>query len=111
VSDPSGASDFAHGQVVTVFRSRLRPENTDAYEEEAPVIHALAASMPGFVDAKTFVADDGERLTVVTFSDMESQLAWRRQADHAAAQARGRSDYYAEYSIQVCTTVRVNRFN
>ena len=104
-------SRFREGQIVTVFRSRLRAENVDAYESEAPVIHDLATTMPGFVDAKTFVAEDGERVTVVTFSDMESQLEWKRQVDHAAAQKRGRSDYYAEFSLQVCQTVRTTTFS
>jgi heme-degrading monooxygenase HmoA len=102
---------FEPGQIVTVFRSRLREENVGAYEEEAAVVYDLAAVQPGFVDAKTFVADDGERVTVVTFSDMDCQLRWKRQVDHAAAQSRGRSDYYAEFSTQVCETLRVSTFS
>jgi heme-degrading monooxygenase HmoA len=107
----ASADGFRPGQVVTVFRSRLNAQHEAAYEQDAPVIHSLAASMPGFVDAKTFCAPDGERVTVVTFSDMDSQLAWKRQADHVAAQERGRSTYYSEYSIQVCQALRVDRFS
>ena len=104
-------STFEAGQIVTVFRSRLREENLAAYAEDAPRIYELATTMPGFVDAKGFVSEDGEHVTIVTFSDIESQMAWKQQVDHVAAQERGRYDYYAEFSTQVCQTLRVNTFS
>jgi heme-degrading monooxygenase HmoA len=97
---------FATGQIVTVFRNRPRAEAADEYADLAPRIQALAASMPGFVDAKTFTADDGERVTIATFADEQSQRAWRDQADHRAAQRAGRDRIYDAYSIQVCRTLR-----
>jgi heme-degrading monooxygenase HmoA len=101
---------FEPGQVVTVFRSVLRPEAADGYPDHAHAIHDLARTMPGYVDAKTFTADDGERVTVVTFADRPTHDAWRDQADHRAAQAAGRRTYYERYSIQVGTTERANEF-
>jgi heme-degrading monooxygenase HmoA len=53
------------GQVLTVFRSRLRADAA-GYADHAARMSALARTMPGYVDHKTFVADDGERVTVVT---------------------------------------------
>ena len=105
------ASDrFQPGQVVTVFRSRLRPENEASYAEEAARIHSLAATMPGLVDVKAFLSEDGERVTLVTFSDQATHEAWRDQSDHLVAQSRGRGEFYSEYSLQVCSTVRVRSF-
>ena len=101
---------FEPGQIVTVFRSRLRPDAEAAYREHAAEMDALARTMPGLVEAKTFTADDGERVTLVTFADEETQAAWRAQADHRVAQAAGRSHYYAGYSLQVCRTLRVAMF-
>lgn len=92
------------GQVVTVFRSRLRPEAVTEYEPDAERIAELARAMPGYVEHKTFVADDGERVTVVTFADPDSHRAWRDHPEHRAAQRRGIERYYAQYSIQVGTT-------
>ncbi|MBR7742453.1 antibiotic biosynthesis monooxygenase [Phycicoccus sp. BSK3Z-2] len=94
----------AVGQVVTVFRNRLRPEHEDAYRDELAVVADLAASMPGFVETKTFVADDGERCTVVTFADAASHAGWRDHPRHREAQRHGVADYYAEYSIAVGET-------
>jgi heme-degrading monooxygenase HmoA len=98
------------GQVVTVFRSRLRPEAGPAYAEDAPLVLALARSMPGFVDAKGFVAEDGERVTLVTFADRATHEAWRDHPEHRAAQRRGIDGYYATYSIQVGTTSYASAF-
>ena len=92
------------GQVVTVFRSRLRQEAGDEYAEDAAAIADLARAMPGYVEHKIFVAEDGERVTVVTFADPDSHRAWRDHPEHRAAQRRGIDRYYSSYSIQVGTT-------
>lgn len=94
---------FAPGQVMTIFRSRLRDDAAPGYHETADEMVALAAEVPGFVDYKFFHADDGERVSVVTFDGPDSQRAWREHVEHRAAQATGRRDWYAEYSIQVGT--------
>ena len=60
---------FAAGQVITIFRNRLRPDGIDEYGETAAAMSALARTMPGYVDHKSFTAEDGERVTVVTFAE------------------------------------------
>jgi heme-degrading monooxygenase HmoA len=97
--------------ILTVFRNRLRADGADAYGELAPQILELARSMPGFVDAKTFAAADGERVTVVTFADQASHNAWRDHPTHRAAQRRGIEEFYADYSIQVATITYDHRFH
>ena len=97
------------GQVVTVFRSRLRAD-ADGYVDDAAAIAALARSMPGYVEHKAFVADDGERVTLVTFADRPSHDAWRDHPEHRAAQRRGIDRYYSAYSIQVGTTDYASSF-
>ena len=107
------ADDRSHphlGQVVTVFRNRLREPAREAYAAELEVVASLARSMPGFVETKTFVADDGERATIVTFADSDSHGAWRDHPRHREAMRHGISDYYEEYSIAVGTTSYASSF-
>jgi heme-degrading monooxygenase HmoA len=92
--------------VVTIFRSRLKPGADAEYAEWAARISALAATMPGYVSHKGFVAADGERVTIVEFDSEDAQRAWRAHPDHVAAQAKGRRDFYAEYRLQVCRVER-----
>jgi heme-degrading monooxygenase HmoA len=88
-------------QVLTVFRNRLRPDSLEHYRVMSARMDQLARTMPGFVDAKTFTADDGERVTIVTFADAASQRAWRDHPEHREAQRAGVADFYSEYTIQV----------
>ena len=100
---------FAPGQVVTVFRSRLR-DDVAGYPEAAARMSELATAMPGYVDHKTFTADDGERVTVVTFADRASHDVWRTHAEHRATQRRGREEFYETYSLQVGVVTSVSSF-
>lgn len=107
------AADRSHplpGQVVTVFRNRLRESAREAYAAELEVVTSLARSMPGFIETKTFVAEDGERATVVTFADPETHGAWRDHPRHREAMRHGIDDYYDEYSIAVGTTSYASAF-
>src|ERR1700744_3676070 len=92
--------------VITLFRSRLRPEHQNEYSEWATKIHDLAVTMPGFISVKTFAAEDGERITVVEFESEETMRAWRNQADHREAQDLGRKRFYSQYRIQICQPIR-----
>ena len=100
---------FAPGQVVTVFSPRLRPDAGQGYADTAAEMVRLATAMPGFVEVKSFVADDGERVTIATFADDAAERAWRDHPDHRRAAGRPRP-VLRRVQHQVCTTVRTSRF-
>ncbi len=98
--------------VVTVFRSRLRDNaETNGYAELATAMEARARQMPGFADFKTFVAADGERVSLVTFDTIAHHQAWRDDPEHRSAQQRGREDFYLEYTISVCSELWSRHFD
>jgi heme-degrading monooxygenase HmoA len=99
------------GEVVTVFRSRLRADAAAGYAHTAKEMERLARQMPGFVDFKAFVADDGERVSLITFASRAAHNAWRDDPRHRDAQQRGRARWYAEYRIQVCELVSERDFS
>jgi heme-degrading monooxygenase HmoA len=96
--------------IVTIFRSRLRPQHADEYAGWAKRMHDLASDMPGFVAIKTFTADDGERVSIVEFESEETHAAWRNHPVHREAQRLGRELFYSEFRIQVCTVGRAYDF-
>ncbi len=96
--------------IVTVFRNRLRPDVQGQYQPTLNRMLELATAMPGFVATKTFVADDGERATLVEFADEASHQAWGRHPEHVQAQAQGREAFYSEYKLQVCQVLRESAF-
>jgi heme-degrading monooxygenase HmoA len=87
--------------IVTVFRSRLLPGAEAAYGPLAEEMSRLASQMPGFIDQKFYVADDGERVTVVRFADEASHRAWARFPEHVTAQRRGREEFYSWFDISI----------
>ncbi|MDT7732783.1 MAG: hypothetical protein QOK45_3070 [Mycobacterium sp.] len=101
--------EASDGPVVTVFRNRLR-DDIDGYDETAVDMYLKATSMPGFMDFKQFTAEDGERVAIVQFDTLEHQQAWRNHPDHRVAQQRGRTEWYAEYHIQVCQVLSERNF-
>ncbi|MET0894951.1 MAG: antibiotic biosynthesis monooxygenase [Acidimicrobiia bacterium] len=96
--------------IVTVFRSRLRNDSDGSYVATAADTEARAREMPGFVDFKTFIADDGERVSLVTFESRATHDAWRDDPEHRAAQRRGRDEWFETYTIQVCELVDERSF-
>jgi heme-degrading monooxygenase HmoA len=91
--------------IVGIFRSRLRPD-AEGYGETAERMDTLARSMPGFLDLKTFAAEDGERVSVFAFESLDALEAWRSHAEHLEAQRRGREHFYAEYELVVARPLR-----
>ena len=96
--------------ILTVFRSRLNDAVRADYDHHVRTTAALAEQMPGFLGHKMFVAEDGERVTLVEFDSMESQRAWSLSPEHKAAAIAGRRGFYSEYRIQVCNVARDSKF-
>jgi len=92
--------------ILTIFRSRLRPEHREEYDRWAARMNELASSMPGFISIKTFAAEDDERVSLVEFESEETMRAWREQLEHKQAQELGRQKFYSHYRIQVCRPIR-----
>jgi heme-degrading monooxygenase HmoA len=101
------AAPFELGQVVTIFRSRLLDDPDDGYEELNAAMQRRAHELGGLVEVKSFEADDGERVTLVTFQDRTSHERWADDPVHRRAQSFGRSKVYSSYCIQVTDCTRV----
>lgn len=92
--------------IVTIFRSRLLPEAVDEYMPVAKRMSDLAKAMPGYINHKGFVAEDGERLTVVEFDSEQSLRSWAIHPEHVEAKKRGRQRFFTEYRVQICKIIR-----
>ena len=96
--------------IVVVFRSRLTPEAGEDYSEMAAEMLATAKEMPGFVEFKSFTADDGERVSLVYWQDHETMAGWRNHPRHRVAQNAGRAKWYSEFSLEVADIARDTKF-
>lgn len=96
--------------IVTVFRSRVKPEAQEEYARWAARMSELARQMSGYVSHKGFVAEDSERVTIVEFESEEAQRAWSMHPEHIEAKKKGRTSFYLEYRVQTCSALRDSAF-
>ena len=92
--------------IVTVFRSRLNPGAQQEYAPMAKQMSELARTISGYISHKGFVADDGERVTIVEFESEEALRQWRIHPEHARAKRRGIESFFSDYKFQVCSIIR-----
>jgi heme-degrading monooxygenase HmoA len=96
--------------IVVVFRSKLGPEAGADYGEMAVEMLARAKTMPGFLEFKSFKAEDGERVSLVYWEDEDTMRAWRNDPRHREAQRLGRERWYDAYRIEVAHVERTKQF-
>jgi heme-degrading monooxygenase HmoA len=94
--------------IVTVLRSRLAPGVQDEYGLVAREMSELARGIPGYISHKGFVAEDGERVTIVEFESEEALLEWKVHPRHREAKRLGFTKFYSTFSYQICNVVRAS---
>ena len=96
---------------LVVFRNRKRAGiDQAAYDADAERMEELARQQPGYISFKSYAAEDGEVIALSEWEDEAAALAWRKQAEHAAVQAKGRGSYYASYTLFACDSPRIHSF-
>ena len=97
---------------LVVFRNRKRADiDGAAYGAASDLMEDMARRQPGFISFKSYVADDGEVIALSEWEDENAALAWRKVAEHSAAQSRGRSEFYEDYTLFACKNPRIHRFS
>ena len=107
--------EYTNGQgedkgLIILFRSKLTGQASEDYHAMNAELETLVRQNPGFIDVKSYTAQDGERLTVVWFRDEQSLAEWRNLARHREAQSTGRQKWYEYYKMEVASVVRSRSF-
>ena len=96
--------------IVTIFRSRINPDIDGEYDHLVKSTSELVETAVGFKSHKMFIAEDGERVTIVEIDSVEAQRSWAISAEPGDARRAGRARLYAEYKIQICDVKRESSF-
>ena len=96
--------------LIILFRSKLTGQAGEDYQAMNAELETLVRQNPGFIDVKSYTAQDGERLTVVWWRDEQSLAEWRNLARHREAQNTGRQKWYEYYNMEVASVVRSRSF-
>ncbi|HNJ47992.1 MAG TPA: antibiotic biosynthesis monooxygenase [Novosphingobium sp.] len=96
---------------LVVFRNRKRADlDAAAYSADAARMEALARAQPGFLSFKSYTSEDGEVIAISEWADADSARAWGSQPDHSRVQARGRAEYYQDYTLYTCDNPRTHHY-
>ncbi|HEX2690084.1 MAG TPA: antibiotic biosynthesis monooxygenase [Kofleriaceae bacterium] len=97
--------------VIVLIRTKLHSEaDRSAYESLNGQMFELVQKIPGFLGASGYASGDGEDIGVIRFESLDALRVWREHPDHLQAQHRGRTEFYASYTIEVCEVVRAYDF-
>ncbi len=93
--------------VIVMFQVEMRKDvDLVDYDACSQRMDELVRQIPGFISIKGYVAEDGEKISIVRFESKEALDMWRHHPEHVEAQQKGRNHFYDSYSVQVCETVR-----
>ncbi|MHB1431889.1 MAG: antibiotic biosynthesis monooxygenase family protein [Streptosporangiaceae bacterium] len=94
---------------VAVFTT-VRTQDQSGYSETATRMEELVKDVPGFLGMDHAQTPGGLSITVGYFRDAEALAQWRRDAEHRAAQERGRAEWYRSYTLHVAKVERSHGF-
>lgn len=83
-----------------IFSSELS-DSKAGYEPLARRMLELAAQQPGYLGVESARGADGLGITVSYWSSLSDIAAWKRHAEHAVAQQRGRTEFYRDFRLRI----------
>jgi heme-degrading monooxygenase HmoA len=106
MSDSSTFSRTPAPPYYAVIFTTQRTDGDFGYERMSSAMSELAAKQPGYLGHESARSPDGFGITVSYWKDEESVRAWKRVAEHQAAQTLGRERWYAHYELRVAKVER-----
>ena len=88
-----------------VIFTSVRTDGDRGYDVMSARMDELARQQPGYLGHDA-ARDDGIGITVSYWVDHDAAAAWKQVAEHLVAQERGRSSWYADYTVRVATVDR-----
>ncbi len=94
---------------VAVFTT-VRTQQQSGYSETDARMEDLVKDVPGFLGMDHAQTPGGLGITVGYFRDADALTEWRTNAEHQAAQKRGRAEWYQSYTLHVAKVERSHGF-
>jgi heme-degrading monooxygenase HmoA len=93
-----------------VIFTTVRTPGDHGYSQTADEMERLAADQPGYLGIESVRDEHGVGITVSYWASEDAIVAWRRHADHLAAQKAGREKWYRAYVLRVARVERAHAF-
>ncbi|MGK4582347.1 antibiotic biosynthesis monooxygenase family protein [Kitasatospora sp. HPMI-4] len=90
--------------------SAVRTEDQSGYSETNARLEDLVKDIPGYLGMDYAQNPGGLAITVAYFRDADALTEWQSNAEHRAAQKRGRAEWYQSYTLHVAKVERSHGF-
>ncbi|WP_434442818.1 antibiotic biosynthesis monooxygenase family protein [Lentzea sp. E54] len=94
---------------VAIFTT-VRTQEQSGYRETNARMEELVRDIPGFLGIDHAQNPGGLGITVGYFRDADALTRWRTNAEHQAAQKRGRAEWYQNYTLHIAKVERSHGF-
>ena len=88
-----------------VIFTSVRTADEHGYGPMSERMDDLASQQPGYLGHES-ARVDALGITVSYWVDHSAAAAWKQVAEHLVAQERGRSTWYADYTVRIATVDR-----
>ena len=94
--------------IAVIFEVWPAEGHLDDYLDIAYGLRPELEKIDGFISIERFSSmyEDGKLLSLSFWRDETAVKAWREQADHRAAQAKGRNELFADYRLRIADVLR-----
>ena len=94
--------------IAVIFEVWPQDGRLDEYLDIAHGLRAELEQVDGFMSIERFTSmyEEGKLLSLSFWRDEDAVKAWREQANHRAAQARGRSGLFDDYRLRIANVLR-----
>jgi heme-degrading monooxygenase HmoA len=91
-----------------IFEVEPKPGRRQYYLDIAAALRSELEKIDGFISVERFqsLAAEGKILSLSFWRDGAAVERWRQHAQHRQAQAKGRSEIFADYRLSVAEVVR-----
>ncbi|MEU3643811.1 antibiotic biosynthesis monooxygenase [Lentzea sp. NPDC034063] len=93
-----------------VVFTTVRTQEQSGYRDTNARMEELVKDVPGYLGMDHAQNPGGLGITVAYFRDADALTQWRTNAEHQAAQQRGRAHWYQSYTIHVAKVERSHTF-
>ena len=93
---------------VVIFEVYPKDGQVDTYFDMAAELKPLLLEQPGFISVERYqsLTESKKLLSISTWEDEASLLAWRRNSEHLEAQEKGKTKIFQKYRIRVTSVIR-----
>jgi len=94
--------------IAVIFEVWPKADRKQDYLSIAAELKPLLEKVDGFISIERFESlyEPGKILSLSFFRDEVAVMAWRDTIEHRRAQAKGRSEIFANYRLRVASVIR-----